>query len=102
MDVDEIKEKLRRGQYRFSLHAEMEAENDDLDFEQIVEAILNDDILEEYPNAGRGESCLVIGFSKDTAIHAVCGYREDNLIIVTVYIPTRPKFIDPWTRAGEK
>ncbi len=67
------------------MHAEREAENDDLDFAQIIEAILNDDILEEYSNTGRGESCLVIGFSEDTAIHAVCGYRDDNLIIVTVY-----------------
>ncbi len=102
MDIDYIKAKFRAGQYRFSLHAEMEAEEEDLDIAQIVDAILNDDILEQYPDTGRGESCLLAGFSKDTPIHAVCGCRAGYVIIVTVYIPDLPKFVDPWTRAGER
>ena len=102
MDIGKIKTKFRRGQYHFSLHAEIEAEADDLDFAQIVEAILNSDILEEYTDTGRGESCLLVGFSENTAIHAVCGYRAGFVVVVTVYIPTLPKFIDPWTRAGKK
>ncbi|OQY27296.1 MAG: hypothetical protein B6I38_10270 [Anaerolineaceae bacterium 4572_5.1] len=102
MDINDIKAKIENGQFRLSLHAEMEAEAENLDIAQIIDAILNDDILEQYSNTGRGESCLVVGFSRGTAIHAVCGYRARYVIIVTVYIPSLPKFIDPWTRAGEK
>ncbi len=76
----------------------MEAEADDLEIAQIVEAILNDDILEQYPDTGRGESCLVVGLTGNIPIHVVCGMRAEHVIIVTVYIPGPPKFIDPWTR----
>ena len=102
MDIDDIKTCVRNGNFRLSLHAEMEAENDNLDIAQIVEAIINDDILEEYEDTGRGASCLVVGFSDKTPIHVVCGMRTENVIIVTVYIPSLPKFVDPWTRASVK
>ncbi|MCB9149620.1 MAG: DUF4258 domain-containing protein [Caldilineaceae bacterium] len=100
MDIDDIKARVKIGNFRVSLHAEMEAEKDNLDIAQIVEAIINDHILEEYEDTGRGESCLVVGFSDETPIHVVCGMRAENVIIVTVYIPSLPKFIDPWTRAS--
>jgi len=31
----------------------------------------------------------------------VCGWRGEKIVLITVYIPRPPKFIDPWTR-GEK
>ncbi|MEW5692660.1 MAG: DUF4258 domain-containing protein [Candidatus Hydrogenedentota bacterium] len=57
--------------------------------------------MEEYPDTGRGESCLVVGFSKNVPIHIVCGRRGDYISLITVYIPCPPKFIDPWTRGGK-
>jgi hypothetical protein len=92
---------VAEGRFRLSLHAEIEAENDNLEIAQIVEAILNDDILEQYSDTGRGKSCLVVGYSRALPIHAVCGMRGDYVIVVTVYIPGPPKFIDPWTRAEQ-
>jgi hypothetical protein len=47
------------------------------------------------------ESCLVLGFSNDIPIHAVCGWRRQKLSLITVYVLKPPKFIDPWTR-GKK
>lgn len=76
----------------------MEAEAENLDIAQIVEAILASEVLERYPDTGRGESCLLVGFSGETPIHIVCGERTGNIIVVTVYIPGPPKFVDLWTR----
>lgn len=98
MDIEVIKERVKSGQFRFSMHAEMEAEAEDLEISQIVEALLAGEVLEQYSDTGRGESCLLIGFSGETPVHVVCGQRGSNVIIVTVYIPGPPKFIDPWTR----
>lgn len=65
----------------------------------VEEAILNGRILEKYPNTGRGESCLVAGFTEEgKPIHIVCGMRGDFVVIVTVYIPTPPKFKTPYER----
>lgn len=98
MELRDIQEKVKNGRFRLSLHAELEAEADDLDIAQIVEAILNGGILEQYDDTGRGHSCLIVGFADEIPIHTVCGMRDDNVIIVTVYEPGPPKFLDPWTR----
>ena len=98
MDLGDIQEKIENGRFRLSLHAELEAETDNLNIAQIVEAILNGKILEQYDDTGRGHSCLIVGFTDEVPIHIVCGMRDDNVIIVTVYEPGPPKFLDPWTR----
>ena len=64
----------------------------------IESSILNGEILEEYPDLGIGESCLVLGFSENIPIHAVVGWRGEKIAIITVYVPKPPKFIDPRTR----
>lgn len=101
MDIDLIKRQVHGGRFRLSIHAEIEARYERLDIEQIIEAILADEILERYPDTGRGESCLIVGIAQQIPIHVVCGMRNDLVIIVTVYIPGPPKFRDPWTRARE-
>ena len=101
MNADEIKAKIRMGEYFFSRHAASERAYDELAVFQGKEAILNGEILEQYPDTGRGESCLVMGFSGLIPIHAICGWaRNHQVVIVTVYIPSPPRFIDPWTRGA--
>ncbi len=100
MDIGELRAKVRAGEYFLSAHADLERKNDDLEVSQIQEALLNGEILEQYPDAGRGESCLIVGFAGNTPIHVVCGWARDRkLVIITVYIPRPPKFVDPWTRS---
>ncbi len=100
MDIDDIKQKVRDNRYVYSQHAEIERRAEGLTFAQIEEALLSGVILEAYPDTGRGESCLVVGFAGETALHVVCGRRGDDIAIITVYTPSPPKFIDPWTRGG--
>lgn len=101
MDIEEIKARVRANQYVYTLHAEIERKADELTFAQVEEALLSGDILEDYPDSGRGESCLIVGFAQDVPVHAVCGWRGEKVALITVYIPRPPKFDDPWTR-GEK
>jgi Domain of unknown function (DUF4258) len=98
VDVETIREKVRQDAYVYSQHAELATREDDLTFAQVEEALLGGRILEKYPDTGRGESCLVVGFAGETPIHAVCGWRGDRIVLITVYVPRPPKFIDPWTR----
>ena len=101
MNIEEIKNCVRTDQYLYSLHADIERKADKLTFAQIEEALLNCVILEQYPDTGRGESCLVVGFAANVPLHVVCGWRGDRIVLITVYIPQPPQFIDPWTR-GDK
>ncbi|MBE2223664.1 MAG: DUF4258 domain-containing protein [Anaerolineae bacterium] len=100
MDIEDIKEYIRNDQYLYSLHAETERKADELTFAQVENALLNGTILEQYPDTGRGESCLIVGFDAETPVHVICGWRGTRIALITVYIPTPPKFIDPWTRGS--
>lgn len=98
-DIEWIRNQIRSGQEYFSRHADQERQNDNLTIAEVKEALLNGRILEQYADTGRGESCLVAGFSNNgKPVHVVCGEREDRLIIITVYIPSPPKFINPYER----
>lgn len=98
MEIDDIKAKVRANQYVYSLHADIERRADNLTFAQVEAALLNGTILEAYPDTGRGESCLIVGLADAVPVHAVCGWRGEQVALVTVYIPCPPHFTDPWTR----
>lgn len=99
MDIESIQEKIRSEEYVYTSHADIERKADDLTLMQVEEALLNGEVLEQYPDTGRGESCLILGYSNNLPIHIVCGWRGNRVAIITVYTPGPPKFIDPRTRA---
>lgn len=99
IDIKWLKEKVGKEEYYYSRHGDQERQNDDLTIVEVEEALLDGKILEQYKDTGRGESCLVVGFTKyGKPIHATCGKRKDTLVIVTVYIPKPPKFKNPYER----
>ena len=67
MDLEEIQHLLRDGQYEVSFHAQQERLEEDLDLIQIEAAIIeHGELLEEYPDDPRGESCLVFRFCRES------------------------------------
>ena len=98
-EIDWIKNRVRKGEYYFSRHAEQERQNDNLTIAEVDAALLNGMILEQQADTGRGESCLVVGFTNSgKPIHVVCGEMKNQLAIITVYIPSPPKFKNPYER----
>jgi hypothetical protein len=106
VDITDIRQRMGTGIYEFSIHAQQERLEEDLDATDIEEAITGGEILEEYPNDPRGESCLILGYAQGGPIHAVVGWAtgrtrgEKVLRIITVYIPRPPKWSSPRTRGG--
>ncbi len=97
--IEWIIEKIKQGEYYFSKHGDQERQNDNLLIMEIEQALISGRILEQYKNTGRGESCLVVGYTNaGKPIHIVCGARDKEMIIVTVYIPRSPKFKTPYER----
>jgi hypothetical protein len=102
IEIKWIQERVKRNEYYFSKHGDQERQNDNLTIYEIEEALLAGRVLEQYKDFKRGESCLVVGFTKGgKPIHVVCGRRGNWLVVVTVYIPQPPKFKTPYER-GEK
>jgi hypothetical protein len=98
-DIEWIKNKVRNVEEYFSKHGDQERQKDNLTVTEVRESLLNGRILEQYPDTGRGESCLVVGFSDGgKPVHIVCGERKEKLVVITVYIPSPPKFKNPYER----
>lgn len=107
MELGEIQALVRAGRYEVSYHAQQERLEDDLDLDQIETAIIDrGEILEQYPDDRRGESCLLLGYVGDAPVHVDLGWAavpsasSRLLRIITVYRPTELKWIDPRTRGG--
>lgn len=99
LDIVWIQSRIREGQYYFSRHGDQERQNDNLTLAEIEEALLSGLLLEQYEDTGRGESCLVVGFTaQGKPLHIVCGEIDNRVVIITVYIPIPPKFKNPYQR----
>lgn len=101
LDIVWIQNRIREGQYYFSRHGDQERQNDNLTLAEIEEALLSGLLLEQYEDTGRGESCLVVGFTaQGKPLHIVCGEIDNRVVIITVYIPIPPKFKNPYQRGA--
>ena len=97
MDVEEIKRLVTQGRYELSKHAERERQIDMIHTWELEDALKGCEIIENYPNDPRGESCLVLGFYGSKPVHAVCTIKADpgELLFITVYDPSKRP--DKWT-----
>jgi hypothetical protein len=55
--------------------------------------------IEDYPEAARGHSCLMLGFGlQGRPLHVVCAPKQGLLFIITVYVPDPER----WERTFER
>ena len=96
-----IKQCIEKQHYRYSRHGDRERQIDGLNLAEVEQAMASGRIIEQYADTGRGESCLLAGFTDGgKPVHIVCGAMADWLVIITLYIPTPPKFKNPYERGN--
>ena len=55
----------------------------------------NGEVIEDYPEDARGHSCLMVGMDEASrAIHIVCAPKDENLVIITAYLPDPSEWSD--------
>lgn len=92
-EMENIRVLISKDAYYYSIHGDQERQKDDLTITEVEEVLLAGRIIEQYDDIGRGESCLVAGFTAaGKPVHIVIGMRGDWIVVVTVYIPRPPKF----------
>lgn len=97
--LENIKKSISRSRYNITLHArkEMSLKEDDISEKELIEAILNGEMIENYADDKPFPSCLVFGRTGEgRPIHAVCAYSEedDAAIIITTYEPYAIRWIN--------
>lgn len=64
-----------------------------ISIDEIRETVFHGEIIEEYPEDQRGESCLVFHTKDQRVIHVVCSPKSEYLAIITAYLPAA----DQWS-----
>ncbi len=77
---------------RISDHARRMALLRAINLEALAKCMSKFEIIEEYPDDPRGQSCLLFIKVDDKAVHAVCAPKGDVLIVISLYEPN----IEEW------
>jgi hypothetical protein len=97
MEISEIVDAIRSGRIRITDHADEEAQNDRLSYEEIFFSLFTGEIIENYPEDKPYPSCLVYGRTfKDDPVHSVWAYNEETrwAVLITVYRPDPARWIN--------
>lgn len=64
-----------------------EMDDDDYDEDDVEAALRGGNVIETYPDTGRGTSYLVAHWIEDRPIHVVAADKGEETIVITVYDP---------------
>jgi hypothetical protein len=57
--------------------------------EEVRNVVENGEVIEDYPEDERGQSCLMLGFGENNRpLHIVCAPKKEYLAIITAYVPS--------------
>lgn len=79
---------INSGTLRWTNHILMRILQCGITTDDVTAALLNGEIIEQYPSDYPNPSCLVMGIDlQQTRLHVVCGVNQDELWLITAYRP---------------
>lgn len=97
MDLENIINAIRHSRVRITDHADEEAFDDGLTYEEIYSSVIQGEVIEDYLNDKPYPSCLIFGRNfLGEPIHSVWAYNPANkwAVLITVYRPDPDRWID--------
>jgi hypothetical protein len=103
MNISDIQSAIRSDRTKITKHANEEAGNDRLPFEEVFDSVFFGEILEDYLLDRPFPSCLIYGKNKkEEPIHSVWALKPDGeSILITVYRPDENLWIDSRQRKSK-
>ena len=104
MDIQNIFSAIQNSRVKITEHADEEAFDDEVRYEEIFFSVFHGEVIEDYPDNKPYPSCLIFGrnFSGEP-IHSVWAYNQENswAVLITVYRPDPKRWVD-WKVRGNK
>ena len=100
MEITDILNAVQSGRIRITDHADEEAQNDMVSYDEILSSVLTGMIIEDYPDDKPYPSCLISGNTfKGAPVHSVWAYNKETrwTVLVTVYRPDPTIWVN-WKR----
>jgi hypothetical protein len=94
MSITEIQDKIQKGEYRISDHAIKRMIQRSIERFEVVEAILSDEIIEEYPEDKYSPSCLIYGKTRAGRNLHVQVSLPPKVVVITTYEPDPAEWLD--------
>lgn len=89
-NIEKIKERIKTKTYSVRVHALERQIERSISETEIEEAILNGEIIEEYPKDKYSPSCLILGYNKKgSPLHIQCSLEP--MWVITCYDPSEQK-----------
>nr|VFJ65261.1 MAG: protein of unknown function (DUF4258) [Candidatus Kentron sp. FM]VFJ71986.1 MAG: protein of unknown function (DUF4258) [Candidatus Kentron sp. FM]VFK19073.1 MAG: protein of unknown function (DUF4258) [Candidatus Kentron sp. FM]VFK54128.1 MAG: protein of unknown function (DUF4258) [Candidatus Kentron sp. TC] len=99
--VSRLRRQAKADEIRVTIHGHREMAAENITYDSVREALMDGEILENYPDHQRGPCCLLCGrIRPGDFLHVVCTTSLDVIVVITVYKPKRPKWITPFERGG--
>jgi hypothetical protein len=93
MEIEKYKRLCTDDTIAITQHANRRFQERGIKIDDIEAAILNGEIIEEYPEDTPFPSCLILGRStKNLPLHVVLSTDEEFLYIITAYYPNLEKW----------
>src|SRR5205085_11063563 len=97
MDIEKIREAIRRHHVRVTDHADEEAAADHLSLDAVYYSVEEGEVIEDYPGDKPYPSCLIFGPAPDASpVHSVWAYNDVNAcaVLITVYRPDPARWVN--------
>ena len=105
MHIDVIRQRIQAGHYLVKSHAVQHAIKEGFERRHMVEAILNGEIIEAYPDVQRALVCGSVTLSQGFKVylHVVCECADPVYVeLVTAYIPDPTQWEKPPKRRRKR
>jgi len=104
MAIENIIKAIQTSQVRITDHADEEATDDHLSYDEIYSSVIQGEIIEDYINDKPYPSCLIYGTNfSGKPIHSVWGFNPENkwAVLITVYRPDPNRWLN-WKKRVTK
>lgn len=94
MPINLIKDKILEGEYRFSEHAVKKMIKRLIERFEVEDAIINGEIIEEYPDDKYSPSCLIYGKTRNGRDLHIQASLPPAVVVITAYEPDPSEWIN--------
>ena len=104
MDLNIIKKLCTDKKLRWTNHIFLRLVQRNISMQDVQEAILSGEIIEEYMDDYPFPSCLILGYRNGTnALHVVCATNDEatELWLITAYVPNMEKWMPDYKTRKE-
>ncbi len=97
MEISDLIAAIQAGRIRITDHADEEAHDDTLNYDEVLFSVIQGEIIEQYIGDRPFPSCLVYGCTfEGEPVHSVWAYNPQTrwAVLITVYRPDPERWLD--------